>query len=94
MNAGAVALEATNKKTKLVALVVDAKHLRHLQPAFKNADCMPLNGDRRGQLSKVLKINKAAKTASVVSHSSTSNSDRWEEDLDNLCVVEDSQSNR
>lgn len=92
MDAGAVALEATNKKTKLVAIVVDAKHIRHLQPTSKNVDCVPLNGEHRGQLLKVLKINKAAKLASVVSHSSTS--DKWEEDLDNLCVVENPRSAR
>ncbi|KAF7983514.1 hypothetical protein HWV62_21852 [Athelia sp. TMB] len=92
MDAGMVALKATNKKTKLVAIVVNAKHIRHLQPASKNVDCVPLNGEHRGQLLKVLKINKAAKLASVISHSSTS--DKWEEDLDNLCVVENPRSTR
>lgn len=92
MENGLVALEATNKKSKWVAVVVDAKYLLHLPPVSKNANCVPLNGDHRGQVLNVLKINKAVKTASVVSLSS--NSGKWEEDLDNLCVVENPRSDR
>lgn len=93
-DAGEVALEATNRKTRRKALMVDDKHIHPLPPTCKNVDCVPLNGDHRGQLLRVLKINKTAQTASVVAHSSTSNHGRWEEDLNNLCVVEDPRSHQ
>lgn len=90
-NTGAVALEMTNKKSKKVTDVVDVAHLYPAPPAKKNVECVPLHGDHRSKLAKVTKINLAAKTASLVSHSC--NSEKWDEKLDDLCWVENVPSN-
>lgn len=82
---GAVALEMTNKKSARVTDVVDVQHLYPAPPTKKNLDCVPLQGDHRSRLAKVWKINQIAQTATLVSHSS--NSEKWDEKLDNLCWV-------
>lgn len=76
----------TDKKSKRITDIIDVKHLLPAPPAKKDVDCIPLKGEHRSELAKVLKITKKSQTATLVSWHS--NSSMWEESLDDLCWVE------
>lgn len=80
-----IALEMTDKKSKRITDVVDVKHLLPAPPAKKDVLCVPLQGDHRSVLARVIKINKNSHTATLVHFHANSGS--WDESLDNLCWV-------
>lgn len=87
-----LALTWTNNKGTRVYDIVNVEHLSRVPPKKKAVECVPLDGGHRSMLATVLKITKKTSTAFLesvsVSTQQPQTTEKWQEDLDNLCVVE------